>query len=1542
MKIMRFLVCILGACATEVLFADSGTWTASNGGNWSETGNWQNGMVASGSGSTAYLTAGSGTITNDQANLALAGLQFLGGSYLLSGNAITLDAAGFVSAAGTQTVAAAVALQGDLALTAASNQVLTVSGAVSGNGTLMINGGSVKLLNTANAYTGQTVLQTGLLEVASVGSLGGNASPVILGRGTFRYAGTGPGDLAQGYTVSNGGTNATTVLDVQTNLTISGKVDAPSTGGGRVVKIGPGTLTYTYPGYQVLNRGGSGSTADANLTIDAVNGGAGTQGYQDFTVAQGKIVFNTAGQTNRFYGQALVGTRYPAAAQMEIDAGTVQNPDTWFSISRGNGDTNNPYSSGLTVNGGRLETSGFVMGYSAGMPGFMSYPTLTQTGGDIVIANDAYMPENSPAVATINITGGTLTLNGLNQGFDLSRGGAAGTVMNVSGGAVVSLAKLRVNTGGTLTISNGSTLALRSTWSSSSGSVYFDNANLTTYAPQGQPSEWFHNTSKLYVKSGGLTASVPDGQYAFLATPPAADPASPGGSLVKSGNGTLALYNTEIPVSVNAGTLRLMDAHVTTNKIAKTISVAAGAFLELAAPHVAETDTLALAGTTGLNLTVPDWAARTELWKVNGSAIARTDGALELAIASGAGVGSAIMTRPVSTTNAWQASFSVAAVAGRTSGYQGDGVAFVIQNDARGTSAYSTNVLTGGFGYAGGAAPVANSFAVALDITNLRLRFGTNGVFTSATYDLSRLSGLGADMDKTFFTIAYDGAGIVTCAIMRKGLQTTAYSFPANLQTLTGATLAYLGFTAGNTSSRYEEHLVRDVTFANGASAASKSFVQYGGNLSLAAGQALDVAINPTSAQNGFGLGTLAYANGSVLNVSQPTAAPPTPAPDLNDRGMWKLNGKAFWNTDGRLAISSNAVGAAGSAYCTNIYAVTGSWMTHFSYDIGITSAPPADGFSFTLQNRGPSDANNFLTGGLNPAFSIGWRFYDGTIRTTSIRMTTNDVQQVTSYDISPVDLVKNGPADITIVYDAPTKVVTVTTIQATGTNITFYTGVDIPAVLGSLNAYVGFTAYVGGSFSQNLISDFSFTLASGSSSASLPRGYLAVGAASGSGTLVKQGNAALGIQDGPYNGFSNATVRLDAGGLALRKFVSEPVTLGDDFYLSRWASWAPGGALQAMYSLGSLAGNGVTAKRHYIAGAWTARYTFFTGARSSSPADGFSFFIHNDSRGPSALGGNTGGSGYTGIANSIALGWNYYEGNNISNTVNYGENGSWLTATRRSNLPIKITTIQLETDMQVHYDPTAQTLALGMWQGTNVFQTVFSNVNIQAKLGGDYGYIGFGAGGGGQYCEARVKDFSFTLDAPTNPLPVTACLGTAILPAGSSNTVSLATVVPHAAFAVGAVQMGDGATLGLESLEANGGSLSVGQAALSGDAAFVVGSGTTLTLTNMVDGVTVTKGGLGTLLLSGTSATYRGATVLQAGTLRLSSPVLPRTTDLVVTNGATLNLTFSGKQYIHSLYVDGVQMHGGRYTSANTTWITGDGILVVTSPPVGTIFFLN
>lgn len=78
----RFVQMAVAALSGASLWADSGTWINSAGGNWNDTANWDGGIIASNSGSTATLNTGTGTITNDMTDpaLALRGLQFGGGA----------------------------------------------------------------------------------------------------------------------------------------------------------------------------------------------------------------------------------------------------------------------------------------------------------------------------------------------------------------------------------------------------------------------------------------------------------------------------------------------------------------------------------------------------------------------------------------------------------------------------------------------------------------------------------------------------------------------------------------------------------------------------------------------------------------------------------------------------------------------------------------------------------------------------------------------------------------------------------------------------------------------------------------------------------------------------------------------------------------------------------------------------------------------------------------------------------------------------------------------------------------------------------------------------------------------------------------------------------------------------------------------------------------------------------------------------------------------------------------------------------------------
>jgi autotransporter-associated beta strand protein len=117
---------------------------------------------------------------------------------------------------------------------------------------------------------------------------------------------------------------------------------------------------------------------------------------------------------------------------------------------------------------------------------------------------------------------------------------------------------------------------------------------------------------------------------------------------------------------------------------------------------------------------------------------------------------------------------------------------------------------------------------------------------------------------------------------------------------------------------------------------------------------------------------------------------------------------------------------------------------------------------------------------------------------------------------------------------------------------------------------------------------------------------------------------------------------------------------------------------------------------------------------------------------------------------------------------------------------------------------------------------------------------------------------------------------------------------------------------------------------------------------------VPVTNGGLikagaGTLALNGTN-TYTGNTTVQAGRLRLAKASLADTSNVYLSNGATLDLNFSGSpDYVHAFYINGVAQANGIWgpigsgAPFTSSLLTGTGKLYVTPiapppPPPGDI----
>jgi fibronectin-binding autotransporter adhesin len=333
-----------------------------------------------------------------------------------------------------------------LSLRPSDSRTVTLNGAISGSGGLTKSGSSFLIPTAANTYAGPTAVNAGTLRVASLAN-GGAASGVgassaapgnlVIGAGTLHI--TGPATTDRGYTLRTVDTTRAAVLRVDDEVTFGGQILADS---GAFVKTGPGTVTYTYPGANQLNRhqlGGANSVQNIGAYGDSP-----TTGFTGFTVSQGKIVLGVPGQTNSAV-RIEIGSRTTTAAGQEtagevvLNNGVLNSSDT-VSIGRNNGTTTTAgptgLSSRLTVNGGICNFPILATGNNgAGLSGYNARPVIEVNGGQVNVSG-SYLSvgESAGASASVFVSGGTVNI--YNANCDLRIGGGQGAPDNSGSGTV--------------------------------------------------------------------------------------------------------------------------------------------------------------------------------------------------------------------------------------------------------------------------------------------------------------------------------------------------------------------------------------------------------------------------------------------------------------------------------------------------------------------------------------------------------------------------------------------------------------------------------------------------------------------------------------------------------------------------------------------------------------------------------------------------------------------------------------------------------------------------------------------------------------------------------------------------------------------------------------------------------------------------------------------------------------------------------------------------------------------------------------------------
>lgn len=493
--------------------------------------------------------------------------------------ALTLNVAE-VGLSNSMTVTLPVQLQRAVAIRPATGTTVTFETVLSGNGGLTQAGSSFLIPTAANTYTGPTAVNAGTLRVAALTN-GGAASAIgassaasgnlVIGAGTLHITGLATTD--RGYTLRTVDTTRAGVLRVDDEVTFGGQILADS---GAFVKTGPGTVTYTYPGNNQLNRHQSYNSG--GIQNISAYGDSPTTGFTGFTVSQGKIVLGVPGQTNNAV-RIEIGSRTTVTAGQEtageivLNNGVLNSSDT-VSIGRNNGTTTTApggLSSRLTVNGGICNFPILAMGNNgAGLSGYNARPVIEVNGGQVNVSG-TYLSvgETTGASASVFVSGGTVNI--YNASCDLRIGGGqtatdnsgSGTV-RLSGGGFIHVAR-NVSLGfgnngqGEFHLDGGTLRALTITGGNGSRKEFWFNGGVFLPHTSGQT---MNGLTAAYVSTNGAIFDTALASYTVaqnMLTDPALVGAADGG-LLKISTNTLSLTGTgntfNGPVRVQMGLLR--------------------------------------------------------------------------------------------------------------------------------------------------------------------------------------------------------------------------------------------------------------------------------------------------------------------------------------------------------------------------------------------------------------------------------------------------------------------------------------------------------------------------------------------------------------------------------------------------------------------------------------------------------------------------------------------------------------------------------------------------------------------------------------------------------------------------------------------------------------------------------------------------------------------------------------------------------------------------------------------------------------------------
>ncbi len=1558
---------ILTSFSSEVgqyLPGTSSLWNGPGGGNWSESGNWT-GTIPNASDALADFGIGGEAVTNDVTGLTLLSILLGDPVTDISGNEITLADGGFVqSVSSANKISAPLVLQGRTTSRAIPGQILMLAGDISGDGGLTQDGGTTLLMGN-NTFVGPLTNNYGTVAFDNANALGAN-STLLLGEGSLCYVGATDAEITK-MVSSSAISNRYSIIDVTNaavTLTLSGKMDVPDF--KPVIKRGQGTLKLTYNQAQTLNgRTTIGGGTAPNYTVDGTMV-PGTS-YGSFVVEDGTLLFNGgATQTNiiRSANNVHFGTKYPGSPKVIVDGSVVSLVGgAWCTIGRGTGTTTAPQTPEMRViNGGRFITDqGIVLSQADSQVNYYGTPRLLVDNSYVSMSYDMLVNENTSGYSVVNILNNSVVENNSplgNRGLTLAAAPGSQTTFAVTN-SVVRANNISVNRAGTLTMSGNSRLETEGAGTATindtaapndynRGYVEFDGATLTNRVANSV-QQWFLKMALLGVGPNGMTAN---NDFWSVLDPILVPTNTVSTTFTKGGTGRLGMRPTAVPVTVNGGSVYLYGSDY--NPYAPGATPAStltlnNAALEAYQDSVFHNKTLIQSSASGYLSLSPFGTSRFKGAFQNtgaGSSLARNDGLVQLVNATASQTGCVMLKEKQTVTNAWTASFSLMGTS-----ILADGFAFVIHNDPRGITALGAS--GGSLGYAN-ANGLTNSMAIGFDYWSqpTKVKFGQGDGVGGTFADLATLSTMSLRDGlpvRTYITVTYDGSDVITVLVKRAdGRQEVFTKTGVNMADLINTSMAYVGVTAG-TGGSTANVFVNDFVFDDGSTKAARQvYGQYGGNLVAAASGNANVLLNDMAVQKGFGLASLSYGAGSSLTVESTSSSPVYEDNQANliaSQSAWQLNGNAEWRPSGALRLTYPGVNRNGCAFLKDRITVTNAWKATFTFNTGMTSTDPADWVTLTFQNVGLSLnfsvldalAKTYNAGWATTAggiWSVRWNYYKSVKRLETVR----DPGGTTTYlanPFTPLNFTNYQQTVMTVWYNPAAKTVFIRTVQDGNVLERYAAGVDPShlAATGDGKAYVGFSGRVGGSWSENMITAFTFEeQASGYDLPINNATYLAFDRYASSGTLTKQGQAPLALLGDVDYYPTNTTLRLADGGLIIRRVNDDPIS-----FLANRTEWLGyqdvntfdlNNRIQLLKLATNNRGAVASKRRVNVAKDFTAAFRVTTDTATDG-ADGWALVFHNDARGPLAIGGTGGSIGYVGtIQKSVGVLFYVYQGCKLGMGVNGATSGSTQTCIEMRNKTI---------DTVVNYNYAARTVTVTLTDVSNPAITgtyIFTSVDIPSQAQSNYAYVSIVGATGGAYMNTWLSNFGLSYNRAEAVSDERLVLPELQIPSATEQTVMLDT--PNSVGAPFLVNTGTFETdAKIKLLSANGGQLKFGSTTLAGANRVDVGTGTTNYLDNITGTYTMTKSGAGVLIMKGTGTLELTA---NGGLTDISALEIDKNAIIRLNNGASLRVKNddANKQAVDSVYLDGQKVKAGYYTASNCSWITGEGTLRVGA--VGTL----